>query len=67
MLRMPDNKYVTLFILFVLISNPVTYNITNSVTSMIGMPIASPGGCPNMFGILLHGAVLVYLCMYFAK
>lgn len=48
-------------LLFLLISSPYTFNITNSVTKRFGLIIADSSGCSNLAGILLHGMVFVLI------
>lgn len=53
--------------LFVLVSLPYTYQLTNQLTSQLGLDIASQSGCPNLVGVGLHSVVflvLVRLMMY---
>ncbi len=53
-----------LLILFILLNNAVTYNVTNTFTSSLNIPIASPSGCPNWLGVLVHGLVFVMIYNY---
>jgi hypothetical protein len=56
---------ITLFsaFLFLLVVNPYTYNLTQSLFSNILGPIAI-NGCPTMIGLLLHTAVYILLVRY---
>ena len=47
-------------LLFLLISSPFMYRLTNQVTSMVGFE-TSVNGCPNLYGLLLHGVVFLLL------
>ena len=42
---------------FIVISSPPVYSLVNSVFSLVGVQIASPDGCPNAVGLLVHGIV----------
>ena len=59
-----NKKLFYLLLLFVLINNAITYNVTNTFTSMVGLSIASPSGCPNWMGVLVHGLVFIALYNY---
>jgi hypothetical protein len=41
-------------IVFLVISSPIMYRI---VAAVLGGIVASPAGCPTVFGLLLHTAV----------
>jgi hypothetical protein len=47
-------------LLFLLISSPFMYQLTNQLTIMTGFETSS-NGCPNLYGILLHGIVFLIL------
>jgi len=47
-------------LLFLLISSPFMYNVTNSLTSTIGF-LTSSNGCPNIHGLVLHAVVFAIL------
>jgi hypothetical protein len=49
--------------IFILVVNPYTYNLTNSLLSGFIGPIAR-NGCPTIVGILLHTVVYVLLVRY---
>ena len=49
--------------IFLLVVNPYTYNLTNSLLGGIIGPIAK-SGCPTMVGLLLHTVVYVLLVRY---
>lgn len=45
-------------LLFLIIANPLTFKLVNSVTSLVGLKIVEKGtGCPNIVGLLLHAVV----------
>jgi hypothetical protein len=56
---------ITLFsaFIFLLVVNPYTYNITNSLFSGLIGPIAR-NGCPTMVGLLLHTLVYILLVRF---
>jgi len=51
------------FIAFFLISNPMTYKITRSISGAI----ASPEGLPTQVGVLLHALVFVLLVKFLMR
>lgn len=49
-------------VLFLIVVNPMTYKLTNSLFSKLLGSIANPSsGCPSMVGILLHAVVFTLL------
>jgi len=50
-------------LIFLLVVNPYTYNLTNSLLGGIIGTIAK-NGCPTMVGLLLHTVVYVLLVRY---
>lgn len=56
---------ITLFsaVIFLLVVNPFTYTLTQSLFSKILGPIAI-NGCPTMVGLLLHTVVYILLVRY---
>jgi hypothetical protein len=50
-------------VIFLLVVNPYTYNLTQSLFSKILGPIAS-NRCPTMVGLLLHTVVYILLVRY---
>ena len=56
---------ITIFsaFIFLLVVNPYTYNLTNSLLSGFIGPIAT-NGCPTAIGLLLHTIVYVLLVRY---
>lgn len=48
-------------LLFLVIASPFLYGIVNSFTSSFGLVIASPDGCPNMAGLIVHAIVFVLI------
>lgn len=53
--------YTTL--VFLIIVNPLTYELTNSLFKSL-FKVATPQGCPTIMGILLHAAVFTVLMRY---
>ena len=47
-------------ILFIVITSPFMYKITNSLTNLVGWE-TSVNGCPNAGGLVLHTAVFLVL------
>jgi hypothetical protein len=50
-------------LLFFLISNPLTYRLTNSLLSGLTGRLADPSGCPTSLGLIVHSlvfGVLIY-------
>lgn len=60
-----SNKFLTLALLFIVVSHPMTYGITNSILSPILGPL-SIGGAPTTVGIVVHAIVFAYAHRYFA-
>lgn len=60
-----EKWHISLFsaIIFVLVVNPYTYKLTQSLFSSILGTIAV-NGCPTMMGLLLHTVVYVLLVRY---
>ena len=54
--------YTTL--VFLLVVNPFTYQLTNQLFSKIFGRIASSNGCPTMGGIFLHAIVFTLVLRY---
>jgi hypothetical protein len=48
-------------LLFLLVSSPYSYNLTNSFFQRIGLPIADYGGCPNITGQALHAIIFTLI------
>ena len=47
-------------LLFILIASPFMYQLTNKLTRLTGFETSS-NGCPNLYGLLLHGVVFLLL------
>ena len=60
-----SNRLVTLALLFIVVSHPVTYGIVNTILAPIVGPIASPSGAPTNVGIVIHSAVFAAAVKYF--
>ena len=48
-------------IVFFLLVNPVTFKIIDWITRKFGFPIANDKGCPNGWGLILHGIVFFFI------
>lgn len=48
-------------LLFLLVSSPYMFSLTNDITSRIGMDISNKVGCPNLAGLLLHASIYTVL------
>lgn len=48
-------------LLFMLISSPYFYRLTNMFTSRFGLTIASNTGCPNLAGLVIHTVVFILI------
>ena len=50
------------FIVVLIIMNPYTFKLVNWVTvKLLEFPIANVDGCPNGYGLVLHGIVFLIL------
>lgn len=58
-MRLTQKQSATLqaVLLFFLISNPMTYRLTNSLLGGLVGRLADPGGCPTSRGIVIHSVV----------
>lgn len=48
-------------LLFLLVSSPFTYSLTNTITKGVGFAISDSQGCPNLAGLILHTIVFILL------
>jgi hypothetical protein len=49
---------ITLALLFIVISSPLTYKIVeNTLTAPLGVKITQAGGSPSRIGLILHAIV----------
>jgi len=51
-------------IMFFIISNPIVYKAVDGVVGGMLGPIASPGGCPTTWGLIVHSAVFAVATYY---
>ena len=51
-------------ILLLILFNPLTYNLVNSLLSRFVGPIASNNGCPTTLGFFLHATVFTFIVRY---
>jgi hypothetical protein len=54
------------FVLFFLVANPMTYDLT-SMLPLVGDFVTDDKGRPTQVGVLLHALVFVLLMQYVAK
>ena len=54
-------------LIFLLLSSPMLYKLTDSVTECIGFSLASSKGCPSMIGLLVHTIVFVLIVRFLMK
>jgi len=54
------------FVLFFLVANPMTYNLT-SMLPLVGDYITDAQGKPTQIGVLIHALVFCLLSAYVAK
>jgi hypothetical protein len=47
-------------LLFIVVSHPITYGVTNTLLSPIVGPLASPSGAPTTIGLVIHALVFAY-------
>ena len=59
-------SHVACFILFFLVANPMTYNLT-SMLPVVGPMITDAQGKPTQFGVLIHALVFCLLSAYMYK
>jgi len=46
-------------LIFLLISSPVLYSLTNSLFQVFGITLANENGCPTIAGLVIHTFVFV--------
>jgi hypothetical protein len=51
-------------VMFFIISNPIVYKLVDSLVGGLLGPIASPGGCPTTWGLIVHSAVFATATYY---
>jgi hypothetical protein len=51
-------------VMFFIISNPIVYKLVDSLVGGLLGPIASPGGCPTTWGLIVHSAVFAAATYY---
>ena len=51
-------------VMFFIISNPIVYKAVDGVVGGMLGPIASPGGCPTTWGLIVHSAVFATATYY---
>lgn len=55
-----------MFVLFFLIANPMTYDLTSNLP-LVGPMITDASGKPTQVGVLIHALVFVLLLQYAMK
>jgi hypothetical protein len=48
-------------LVFMLVASPFMYKVTGGLTRMVGLETSDSDGCPNVYGVLLHGVVFLLL------
>jgi hypothetical protein len=48
-------------LLFIAVSSPFTYSLTNYLSGMVGIDIAGADGCPNTIGVITHSVIFTLL------
>ena len=51
-------------IMFFIISNPIVYKAVDGAVGGLLGPIASPGGCPTTWGLIVHSGVFAVATYY---
>ena len=51
-------------VMFFIISNPIVYKAVDGLVGGLLGPIASPGGCPTTWGLIVHSAVFATATYY---
>ena len=48
-------------LLFFAVASPFVYSLVNSLTSRLGLVLASENGCPNYLGVFVHALVFMII------
>lgn len=56
---------IILGIIFLVLSSPIVYNLTNKIFTNIGMQTVNENGVPSLFGIVLHAIVFLLISRIF--
>lgn len=51
-------------LMFFIISHPIVYKLVDGLIGGLLGPIASPGGCPTTWGLIVHSAVFAAASYY---
>ena len=51
-------------VMFFIISNPIVYKLVDGLVGGMLGPIASPGGCPTTWGLIVHSGVFAAATYY---
>jgi hypothetical protein len=55
------NATIQSVIMFLIVSLPFTYKITNSLLERFVGRLADPSGCPTMLGLFIHSIVFGFI------
>ena len=58
---------LTLALIFIIISAPFTYSVTNKVFGSLGLRTATVTGAPTKVGLILHSAVFVTVVHFISR
>ena len=53
--------YFSVALLFIIVTSPVLYKLTNTVTSPLGLKTADATGKASNVGVVIHSIVFVFL------
>ncbi len=48
-------------VIFIIVTNPMTYMLVNSIFKFAGLKISSATGCPTVLGLVVHTIVFTLL------
>lgn len=54
-------------LLFLLVASPFLFTLVNDLTKRVGLAIATPAGCPNTYGLVLHSIVFALIVRLLMK
>ena len=58
---------IILGMLFLILSSPFMYTITNGLLSTLGINSANPNGRPNIIGLIVHGIIFTLIVYLFIR
>lgn len=53
--------YFSVALLFIIVTSPVLYKLTNTITSPLGLKTADASGKASNVGVVIHSIVFVFL------